>query len=174
MARMMTALVLLLLAAAGCGDGRLSVEEYAIACGDLGEAVDQGVGIEDASDFSQAIDILEESLDGLQELEPPEELQRLHELKVAGSELAFSVLNEIGFDDLQEEEDLANLSPEERLERSEQVMQNLVLRLTIMERALERLEEGLADLQVAVLEEQESLSPETYEIMVREGCISAF
>ena len=176
MARLLGFLVLLTLAAAvACGDGRMSVSEYAMACGALGDDIDQGTVLGDVSDFSGAISFLEASLDRLEELNPPEELQRLHELKVTGSELALSVLKEIGFDDLQaDQQEFESMSPEEQAKRSEEVMKSLVVRLEVMEEAFERLEEGLGDLQAQVVEEQGKLSPETYEIMTREGCISIF
>ena len=176
MARLPGFLVLLtLVAAVACGDGRVSVSEYAMACGALGEDIDQGTVLGDVSDFSGAITFLEHSLVRLEELKPPEELQRLHELKVTGSELALSVLKEIGFDDLQaDQHELESMSPEEQAKRSAEIMESLAERLELMEEAFAKLEEGLGDLQAQVVEEQGNLSPETYEIMAREGCISIF
>ena len=169
------ATILALLLASACGDGRMSVEEYAMACGALGDSVDSGLGLDVVSNFSEAIQFLEETLNGLEELEPPEELERLHELKIAGSELALAVLREVGFDDLEAaEEELAALPPEERQERAEEVMQELMERISRMEEALLRLETELVELQSQIMSEQENLSPSAYEIMARERCISNF
>ena len=176
MARLLGVLTILIaIAAAACDDGRLSVEEYAEACGDLGESVGQGLGVEVVEDFSDAIDFLEDTLDGLQELNPPEELERLHSLKVAGSELALGVLREVGIADLEDaEEELAAMSEEERQERSQEIMQELMDRLSRMEEALLKLETELTTLQSQITKEQDALSPETYGILAKEGCISIF
>ena len=176
MARLLGILIILVpLGALACGDGRMSVEEYAIACGNLGESVDQGLGVEMVSNFSEAIDFLEDTLDGLQALQPPVELERLHELKIAGSELALGVLREVGFDDLEKaEQELAAMSPEERQERSQEMMEDLLDRLSRMEEALLRLETELLDLQTQIESEQENLDPDTHQVMSREGCISKF
>ncbi len=173
MTRILGVLTLLaLLCVSACGDGRMNVEEYATACGELGKSVEQGIGV---GDFSEAINFLEDTLDGLEELKPPEELERLHQLKVAGSELALGVLREVGTADLEEaEEELAGMSLEEREENAQEMMQDLMDRLSRMEEALLRLETELEELQAQIMVEQDNLSQETYEIMAKEGCISTF
>ena len=176
MTRVLGVLILLaLLGVSACGDGRMSVEEYAIACGELGQSLDSGLGVGVVENFSGAVAFLEDTLAGLEALEPPEELERLHQLKVAGSELALGVLREVGIADLEAtEQELAGMSQEERSERSEEMMQDLMDRLSRMEEALLRLETELTDLQGQIAEEQNRLSPEDYGYLAKEGCISTF
>ena len=146
------ALVVLTIAVA-CSE-QMTVEEYAKACGEVADSLELDLFLENPDDFSGAIELLEESMEKLEDLDPPEELERFHRLRLAGYELSLEILDEFG--DAQDGDDT----------------DTAVQRAMVMMAALQGLQEGLIDLQREVIEEQEGLPSETKDALSSSGCVT--
>ena len=154
MARALTVLALIVLTIAVACSEHMTVEEYARACGEVAHNLEVDLSVEDPDDFSGAIELLRESMEKLEDLNPPADLERFHELRLKGYDLSLEILDEFG--DAEDGYDI-----EKRMERA-----------VLMMAATEGLQEGLMELQKEVIEEQERLSLETIDALTSSGCIT--
>ena len=134
--------------------GPMTVEEYSAACGEVAENLALELTLENPDYISGAIELMRASLEELEDLAPPEELERFHDLRLSGYELSLEILDE--FDD-----GLTGDDTDTPVQRAMPMMA-----------ALEGLQEGLMELAREVIAEQEGLSPETVEALSSSGCIT--
>ncbi len=159
MPRISTVLVLVtLIALVACGGGqRMTVQEYATACGGLGdkfrsESLSPGAALQDA-------------LAEAKKWNPPEELQRLHELQIEGAEAGIKALKDTGLSDLlQEFEEAQQNDDQERL-------LELMAQMGEAQDGMDALGERMEELEEDHAQAERDLSPETRQILEDAGCI---
>ena len=178
----MAFLFLALAAIVGCQPERLTVEEYAKACGDLANnmrdrydlIVFRSAAIAEGISVAEAMEEFEDTIADFKELNPPEDLERLHELYVEGQEFARQVLIDSTLLELAEFaeklEGLENLDPDEESDRTEEVLKQLM----DYEEDIIEYSEGITakrdHLRDQIAAEEDGLSPAHYDNLVGEGC----
>ena len=176
-------LFLALAAIVGCQPERLTVEEYAKACGDLTNnmrdrydlivfrtaAVAAGISV------AEAMEEFEDTIADFKELKPPEDLERLHELYVEAPELARQGLIVSKLLEFAEKlEELENLDPDEESDRIEEGLKQLIDQ-ELEEEIGKEIEDIIAKmdhLRDQIAAEEDGLSPAHYDNLVEEGCES--
>ncbi len=157
----MTLAALALVIACGGGE-RLTVREYAEACGDL---------ITDTESVPSALDALENAVSGMKKLNPPEELQRLHDLQVDAAEFGLKSIKEVGLEGLMEDMAELNEEAEELSEtEAEKRLSKLMERMEGMQEGFEKFEAESEKFEAEVEEATSDLSPTTRGILSDEGC----
>ena len=160
MPRISMVLVLVtLIALVACGGGqRMTVQEYATACERLGD----NFAFEDISmDASSFEDFLSE----VKKWNPPEELQRLHKLKIERAEAGIKALKDTGLLDLMQEFEEAQQNDDQ-----ERLLQ-LMVEIGEMEDRMDALQERMEGMEEDVAQAQADLSPETRQILEDAGCL---
>ena len=176
-------LILALAAIVACQPERLTVEEYAKACGDLANnmrdrydlilfrsaAVAAGISV------AEAMEEFEDTIADFKELKPPEDLERLHELYVEAPELARQGLIVSKLLEFAEKlEELENLDPDEESDRIEEGLKQLIDQ-ELEEEIGKEIEDIIAKmdrLRDQIAAEEDGLSPAHYDNLVGEGCES--
>ena len=175
-------LVLLgLFAMVACGGDRLSLDEYAEECGDLADELNDGfdLGANPSSSVTDIFEDFEEAINDFTTLNPPEDLERLHELYVEASETALSAIQDSDLvkfvEELQElEDDIEDLDYDDQMDRMEDFQDDWEDRLDEMEESFEDIEDQMEDFEEDIEEELDDLHPDDYEILSDEGCLSIF
>ena len=151
-------LVVAFVAVQGCGNGRLSVEEYAVACGEIGAETDRRMA-EISFNYPELAGVVQESTDSMKRLNPPQELQTLHDLRVEALEIILSTVNEM-IDEARRSENGDN---GEGL--------SLPDMMALMEDATAKIDEKMTALESQIVVEQERLSSDTLATLQRERCV---
>ena len=169
-----------LLTVIACGGGSLHPEEYAEECGDLADELNDAFDIDVyyVDDLSDLFENLEYALEDFKALNPPEEFERLHELRVEGVELAIEGIKDTDFlkmsdellDLLHEIED-EDLDYDEQQEMMEDFQDKWEDSIDEMEDRFEEYEEELSDIERDIREEEADLHPDDYDLLRDEGCI---
>ena len=152
------ALVVALVAVQGCGNGRLNVEEYALACGEIGAETDRRMA-EISFNYPELAGVVQESADSMKRLNPPQDLQTLHDLRVEALEVILSTVNEM-IDEVRRRENGDN---EEGLALPDM--------MALMENATAKIDQEMMALESQIVVEQERLSSDTFATLQRGGCV---
>ena len=162
-----------------CGGDRLSAEEYAEACGDLADDLQDNpaLSLDTAEDIGEIIDAVKDAVEEFKDLSPPKEYERLHELKAQYADLTFEASQDTGlFElvmDLQDlQEDVDDLDFDEQMELMAELEEEWSGRMEEIEEELEEYEDRLEDIEEQITEEEEDLHPDDYEILMDNGCLS--
>ena len=141
-----------------CGGGqRMTIQEYATACGGLGDKF--------ASDSLSPGAALEDALAEAKQWNPPEELQRLHELLIEGYEAGIKALKDTGLLDLMQEfEEAQQNDDQERL-------LELMAEMEEAQDGMDALGEQMEEVEEDIAQAERDLSPEARKILEDVGCI---
>ena len=123
---------------------RLSAEEYAEACGDLADDLQDNPALylDTAEDIDEIIDAVKDAVEEFKDLSPPKEYERLHELKAQYADLTFEASQDTGlFElvmDLQDlQEDVDDLDFDEQMELMAELEEEWMGRMEEIEEELE-------------------------------------
>ena len=155
------------------GDQPLTVREYAEACADLQTGFEDSDldSMDSAAAVSTVLDYLETTLSNLRNLNPPKELERVHEAMRETYTFIQEFLNDSGIVELAEdveewETDAEVLSEAEALSHARDLME----RMAEYAEKVEEFESELDELSENMVEAATELSPETLEALEDEGC----
>ena len=150
----------------------MTVSEYAEACGNIVERLEESGDIFDSSgDFSSGFDVIDDALSDLKKLNPPQELDRVHTVVVETLQFTSTEFKDVGLFDLMEdmaemEKDTEELSESEAMKRMadfEERMESVVAEMERLGPEIDRLE---SELEEAASE----LSPATRDILDAGRC----
>ena len=175
-------LVLLgLFAMVACGGDRLSLDEYAEECGDLADELNDGfdLGSNPSSNVTEVLEDFGDAINDFKNLNPPADLDRVHELYAEASEFALSAIQDSDLIEYLEEfgelqEDIEDLDFDDQMERMEDFQDDWEDRLDELEDSFEDYEDELEDIQDEMEEELDDLHPDDLEVLSDEGCLSLF
>ena len=181
MRRIILVLILASLAVSiACGGQRLSVDEYAEECGDVADELDDGFNIDVyyADDLVETFEAIEDALEVFKSLNPPEEVEYLHNLKVEAAELALKGLRDTDFlnlskelSEILEEIEDEDLDYDDRRDKMEDFEDKWEDKIDEMEDKFDEYEDELNDLRREIREEEEYLDSDVYEDLSDEGCV---
>ena len=157
------AIITTVIACGGGGGPRLTVEEYADACGALGDDLDSVAGLDE--DVSSGLKAVEDAVAEAKRWNPPEELQEFHDATVRSGEGAIKALKETGALDLMREFEKA------AEEEDEVKVLELMGRMAELEDDMARFDDQMSALNDEVERAQENLSPETRQILADADCL---
>lgn len=174
----MTMLILSALAlAVACGGARLSIDEYAEECGDVADELNDAhdIDVYYVEDLSEEFEDIKEAVSELKALNPPEDLENLHNLRVDAAELVLEGLEKTNFLDMSKElaemlEDVDYMDYDDRRDRMEDFEDKWDDRIDEMGDEFDEYEDRLSDLRQEIREEQDHLHPDDLEILMEEGC----
>ena len=159
----------------------MTVEEYAKACGDLTNAmrdsydliVFRSAAVAAGISVAEAMEEFEDTIADFKVLNPPEDLERLHELYVEAPELVRQGLFDSKLLEYAEKlEELENLDPDEESDRIEESFKQLMDQQEEMAKEYEDIIDKMDHLRDQIAAEEDGLSPAHYDNLVGEGCKS--
>ena len=143
-----------------CGGGsRMTVEEYAAACEELGNKLDD-LELDSAS---SRIDAIEDAVTELKRWNPPEELQEFHEARVRFMDASIDALKDTSLFELM----LERAAKEEDAEKLPELMGEM----SELEDRMSELKDEMAELEEEAERTQEALSPATRQILADADCL---
>ena len=164
MSKLLIALSLAIITtAAACGGDRMTVEEYADACGALGDDLDSVAGLDE--DVSSGLKAVEDAVAEAKRWNPPKELQEFHDATVRSGEGAIKALKETGALDLMREFEKA------AEEEDEAKVLELMGRMAELEDDMARFDDQMSALNDEVERTQENLSPDTRQVLADANCL---
>ena len=126
-----------------------------MACGDIGAETDRGMA-QISFNYPELAGVVRESTDSMKLLNPPQELQTLHDLRVEALEVILSTVNEM-IDKVRRGENGEGLT--------------LPDMMALMEDSTAKIDEKMTELNNRMVVEQDRLSSDTLAALQREGCV---
>ena len=169
-----------LVTAIACGGGELHPDDYAEECGDLANELNAtfNMDVYYVEGLSERFEELEYALDDFKALKPPEEFERLHNLRIEAAELAIEGLKDTDFIEMSEElldllYEIENddLDYDEREDKMEDFQDKWEDEIDEMEDQFDEYEDEISDIRGDIRDEEQDLHPDDYDLLADEGCI---